>query len=524
MPILYDHANRPIVQQKLPERNPLPLAPLLSSQRDYVTDGLDIERLATLLRLADTGHTTQQAELFAQLVEKDCHLSSEEQKRINGISSQHLEWSIEPASDSQRDLDVRDFIQKELLEHDEWDDYLLAKQQAVCRGYAGIEPLWDISSGQAVIGSYRWTEPERLIFQDPKTGLLSPWPVLATDQNPQGEELPPWSMILHKQGGLAGSAVRSALLRPCSWMVVLKHYAAKDWWIFSELAGVPLRLGIYDSASSPKDRAALEQAVQGVGVDFAATISANTKIEFVQAAKNVSGAQLWELQLNFCNNEMSKAIIGSSAFAEAGKSGSYAIDTLETGVRADLTLADAKSQSCTDSRQVVTPLVGFNWGWDTANPKVVVRLKRQENLKIKSEWLEPVANRIPDEIPADWYRAEYGIPKIQGSEQSLAAVAVTVTHQDAALILAKANAPKPSEAAQLEVDALAGAGAALVDLEPVQAAILQLVQASSNFDELYAGLAALYPDLDLSQMEQVLRASLLMAESAGVEVVQDAKA
>jgi len=521
MPVLYDQFGRPINRQSKPTKRPLPVAPVLSSSREYVADGLTPEGLAFIYREADGGNIQRQAELFDQLLEKDCHLKSEEQKRVNGITSQHLDWQFTPASDSQRDLDVVNFLEKNVIGHEDWSKYKVAQQDAVCKGYAGIAPQWDTSEGQAVVSSFSWIPQKRLIFRDPATGLLSDYPRLATDEQPNGEYIPAWSLILHKQGGLPGHPVRSALFRAVTWMVIFKHFSVKDWWVFGELCGVPLRIGVYDSGSSLEDRNALERAVRGVGSDFAAVISANTQIKFEQAAKNISGAKLWELQTTFCNNEMSKAIIGSSAFSEAGKSGSYAIDTLETGVRADLILGDAQACASTDIDQLIRPLVGFNFGWNTPLPVFRPVLKRQENLKVKSEWLESVADRLGGQMPLSWYKEQYGIPELQDGDRTVADAQTSRVADLGQVVRAKVATGGSRSARQSDIDGLVDSAVETVDLSRDEDAILALIRKSTSYEEVYAGLAGLYPRMDMAALRKGLAESLLMAQVAGVKAVKD---
>lgn len=530
MPIL-DKYGRQMRSKSTPKR-PLPAAPILKSQRDYVAQGLTPEKVAPIFREADRGNVSRQAQLFEQLREHDAHVLSEDDKRRNAITSQYLDWQITPASDSQRDLDVVNFLEKYVLDHDDWIKYKRAQQTAVGQGFAGLSPEWDRSSGQAVVVNFSMVEHKRLIFQDPQTGFLRDWPLLATDEHPQGEEIHQRALFLHKHCGLSGNAAKSGVFRPVTWMMVFKHFAIKDWWVFSELCGIPLRIGYYNSSTSTEDRKTLEQALYNVGVDFAALISDGTRIEFQDAAKNVSGADLWEKQANFTNNEISKAIVGSSAFSEAGKSGSYALHTLETGVRADLTLADAQESAATDLDQWIAPLVGINFGWDTPLPKFRAVLKKQEDLKTKSEWLEPVADRVGDQMPLNWYLEQYGIPQLQPDDRTVGGAKQDPTDneiQAAKLLLAKAGGPTPEQTATRNakrIDALADTTLEMVrpDFAANEKKILQMIENADSEEAMYSGLADLYPQLTMQELEKILAQAMLAAFAEGIRTVQNESA
>ncbi len=64
----------------------------------------------------------------------------------------------------------------------------------------------------------------------------------------------------------------------------------KDWVIFCEVYGMPLRLGKYDPGASKEDKEALAIAVQTLGTDAAGIISKATEIEFLTGMSgSVSG-------------------------------------------------------------------------------------------------------------------------------------------------------------------------------------------------------------------------------------------
>ncbi len=112
------------------------------------------------------------------------------------------------------------------------------------------------------------------------------------------------------------------------WMYLLKNFALKDWAAFNEVFGMPLRLGKYDTTASPADREALVQAVRNLGSDAAGVISKATEIEFVEAASRSGGANPYQLMADFCNREMSKAVLGQTLTTDTtGATGTYAAAT-----------------------------------------------------------------------------------------------------------------------------------------------------------------------------------------------------
>lgn len=534
---ILDRNGRPITSARKTGRTPVPSAPQYSSTRSYIADGITPEKLGPMFRDADRGDVSKQSELFEMLLERDCHVLSEYTKRVNAITNHRIDWQLTPASDSQRDMDVVDFIEEHLLNHMDFTKYRKVQQMAVGHGFSAIAPEWDQSSGQAVIKRFvdqgdddKYTvglvEHKRITFVDPKTGLLRNWPLLITDDHPQGIEVQRESLILHRSEGLGSHASRIGVFRPVTWMVVFKHFSIKDWWTFSELCGIPLRIGYYDSTSTDDDRKTLERGLQGLGVDFYALLSKNTEIEFREAAKTVTGPGLWEQQGSFCNNEISKAVIGSSAFSEAGSSGNYALRTLD-GVREDLALSDAQECAATDNYQVIAPMVLANFGPETKLPRLEAVYKKQDDLETKSKWLEPFADRAGDQISLDWYMRQYGAPALQDDDQTVGSLrkkAAPSNELAAKLVRAKAGIAKKAKAYSPEQQALedhADALVARVNLDDNEEAMLDFVASyTGEIEDLPGAMLAVWDDLDMESLRTNMELGLNNASLHGRRVVQ----
>jgi len=412
--MLYDQFNRPIQRpEKKPSSRPLAAAPLTDAWREYVADGLTPVRLAGVLKEADAGDLRRQAELFDQIEERDAHIIGEISKRRNVILE--ADFDLTPASDDAKDVKIAEDVETMFSEITDWDDVLVSLQDSVGKGFSAIELEWDVSEGQAVVENFKFLEQKRFLFTD-TTGILSTIPRLVTDTDAMGIEIPAWKMMLHKYGGKSGHAVNAGLYRICAWWYLFKNYAVKDWVVFCEVYGMPLRLGKYDQGASEGDINALEVAVRTLGSDAAGVISKATEIEFITSSKGAVSTDLYENLAKFGNKEMSKAILGATLTADSDGKGSYALGNVHNDVRLDLINADARAVAATIRTQLIRPYVGFNYGWDAPVPKYSGRYKK-EDLKEHAEMLDKFADRM--DIPVSHVREKYHIPKPEKDDEIL---------------------------------------------------------------------------------------------------------
>jgi len=510
---IYDQFGRKIdlSRNKTPERAPLAVAPVLDSFREYVTDGLTPERLAAVFKAADGGDMRSQAELFEQLEEKDGHLLCERDKRRNVILD--LDFNVEPASEDARDQTVADFVRDTFEGLADWEESIVAMQDAIGKGYAAQEITWDISEGQAIPAKLEYLEQKRFLFTA-DTGLLSRIPRLLTDDNTMGIDIPAWKVLMHDYGGKSGHPTRSGIYRVAAWMTLFKHYAIKDWVIFCEIFGMPLRLGKYDQGASSDEKKALRSAISSLGSDAAGVISKSTEIEFIETVKNASG-DLYKLLASFCNGEISKALLGQTLTAEVDGKGSYAASKTHNEVRLDLLRADGRAIASTIRDQLIRPLVGFNFGWDTAIPKYSILFEEPDDLVAKSEWMSNMLERVP--MPRSFVNRSFGIPEREGNEEMVGGAAQAPEKESPKT---EKKTEKFIVAGQLgetedQIDTLTEMTLSQTSLEDLLQPAKQLLDQVTSLEEFRDRLLAVYGDMDTTALAKVMQQAFVLADQSG---------
>lgn len=521
MTTLYDQFNRPITRtEKKPDIRPLAAAPLTNAWREYVADGLTPVRLAGILKEADAGDLRRQAELFDQIEERDAHIIGEISKRRNIILD--ADFDLTPASDDAGDVKIAEDVEKMFENITDWADVLVSLQDSVGKGFSAIELEWDVSEGQAVVENFKFIEQKRFLFMD-LAGILSTVPRLVTDVDVMGTEIPAWKMMLHKYGGKSGHAVNAGLYRICAWWYLFKNYAIKDWVVFCEVYGMPLRLGKYDQGASEGDINALEIAVRTLGSDAAGVISKATEIEFITSSKGAVSTDLYENLASFGNKEMSKAILGATLTADSDGKGSYALGNVHNDVRIDLINADARAVAATIRTQLIRPYVGFNYGWDARVPNYTGRYKK-EDLKEHAEMLDKFADRM--DIPVSHVREKYHIPEPQKGDEILRSKNVPVA-------LSMQNMPYPIAAAQTKqeeanpdvFDMISDqiGNASDEHIRDMLLPIKKIIAKATTMQELKTNLMAEFSGMNSKPLGELIAKAMAAANLSGrYEVDQDA--
>jgi len=365
----------------------------------YPSAGLTPVKLASIFKQADAGDIYNQMLLFEEMEEKDAHLSSVLQTRKLAVTG--LEWEIIPFSEDAQDKKITDFVVDVLDNLPNFSDNLFDALDALGKGFSGQELEWD-NGNETIVKNIEWVHPKRFTFFN---NII---PKIITDKEPSlGEEIPPFKLWWYKYKARSGHDTRNGIMKVVAWMYLFKNYAIKDWVAFAEIFGMPIRVGKYEANASAPDIDALRAAIASIGTDAGGVISKNTEIQFVESVKQ-SSKDLYSGLAEFCNAEMSKAILGQTLTTEIGKVGSYAASETHQGVRQDLLESDCKTLSHSIRKNIFLPLVGYNYGWDAPLPFLKFHFEAPEDLKQLSEIYLNLSNIVT--IPAEHVYERFGIP------------------------------------------------------------------------------------------------------------------
>ena len=203
----------------------------------YPSVGLNPVRLASILREANDGNVRRQMELFEEMEEKDPHLFSQMQTRKLAVTG--LEWEVQPSTKEPEDQAISEFVSEQLTALEGFDAAMFDMLDAIGKGISVLEIEWDVDAeGHDVIQSLEWIHPKKLVWDYEKEVLK-----ITTRDFPEGIELPENKFVVHKYKAKSGHESRAGVMRIVAWMYMFKNFDLKDWVAFSEVYGMPLRLG-----------------------------------------------------------------------------------------------------------------------------------------------------------------------------------------------------------------------------------------------------------------------------------------
>lgn len=505
---------QPIRRQR-PVTREIAVASVRDRWSSYPSNGLTPERLTAILREADAGDLYRWAELAEEMEEKDTHLGSIMQTRKLAVLG--IDWEVMPFdSDNQQDVELAEWVRWALDQIQDWEGSMLDILDALGKGLSVSELMWQIRDGRALVDRIKWVHLKRFRFDEHDQLLLT------TDTDPMGIPLPDNKFLIHRYKARSGHSARAGIMRTVGWMYLFKNFSMKDWVAFAEVYGMPVRVGYYDSNASETDKQALLQALINIASDAAGILPKGSDIQFITDSLRAAGGDVFQALANFCNAEMSKAVLGQTLTTEVGDKGSYAASQTHQQVRQDLLEADCRSLAETLRQYLIRPLVLFNFGKAATSrlPWIKFHCEPPEDLQAKAETYRVLISDIGLPVAQDHLYEVFGVPRPEDGQQLVApptsglpALPFSTRGDLVRLILSSRRSTanrKPVD--QVVARARDRAAEIMADLDRQ---VQDLVRAASSWEELRANLIQLYADADLSELEDLIGRATMAAELYG---------
>jgi phage gp29-like protein len=457
---LFDAYGRQIVPEALREEQAAPTLAGLRNIYSVIDDsiGLTPEKAVGILRTAEFGDPWLYLELAERMEEKDLLYQGVLHTRKMAVSQ--LDIDVQAAGDHSQSLQDAEFIRDVLIDSSQVDlhDVVFKMLDSLGKGFSATEIIWDTNGCNAGTGAPEWL-PFQLKWRDPRWFMFD-WisgeellvRTLRTDgpQLPVGREswdsrltpinfrlrngssgaqigiqpatspLAPFKFITHTTLAKAGLPIRGGLARIAIWVYLFKNYVLKDWVVFAEVYGQPMRLGKYGPGATENDKAALLRAVANIGTDAAAIIPESMAIEFVESRGG--GQKSHEMYQNFCeylDKLLTIGVLGQELTTQLPRgAGSRAAAEVHDVVRRDIATDDARRVSATLNRDLVKPLIDLNRGPRRRYPQISIGFNERADLTELMAGLGPAVDRGM-RVSERWLREQFGAPEPMPGEALL---------------------------------------------------------------------------------------------------------
>jgi phage gp29-like protein len=478
---LFDAYGRPIVFEALREEQAAPTLAGIRNIYSIIDDsvGLTPEKVVGILRNAEFGDPWLYLELAERMEEKDLLYQGVLHTRKMAVSQ--LDIDVTPAGDDDQSNEDAEFVRDVLIDSNQIDlhDVVFEMLDALGKGFSATEIIWDTNGANAQSGApewlpfaLKWRDPRWFVFdwisgeqllvrtlrtdgpqlpigRDSWDSRLSPMNFRVRIGGPEfGHEigiqpatqpLAPFKFITHVTRAKAGLPIRGGLARIAIWSYLFKNYVLKDWVVFAEVYGQPMRLGKYGPGATENDKNALLQAVANIGTDAAAIIPESMAIEFVEAKGG--GQKSHEMYQKFCeylDKLLTIGILGQELTTSLPKgAGSRAAAEVHDVVRRDIATDDARRVGATLNRDLIKPIIDLNRGPRRRYPQITIGFKEAEDLSQLAQALGLFIDRGL-RVSEKWVREKFAAPEPMPGETLLR----PAEHTSAPGAIAQAEAKK----------------------------------------------------------------------------------
>ncbi len=333
----------------------------------HLAFGINPQRLGMLIRAADNGSTRDWFILCEEIEELFPHYSAVLAKRRRQVAL--LPITVEAAEDVPGAEEQADFVRKwlktQVLQHAMFDI-----TDAIGKGYSVNEIIWKTEPGCFWPEAIKWRNQRdfEVSWEDGETI----WERVDAGYRP----LVPHKFMLHAHKSKSGGAARSGITRMIAWMWMYATFTLKDWALFVQGYGLPVRLGRYGPEAGDNDKRTLWRAVRGIAGDLAAIIPKSMEMEFVQAGNVNDGSKLFSDRANWLNYEVSKMVLGGTAGTDA-ISGGHAVGQEHRAAEQDVEQFDAMLISGSVNQKIIPAMIAFTFGPQSGYPTIVIGTPEQ---------------------------------------------------------------------------------------------------------------------------------------------------
>jgi phage gp29-like protein len=402
------------------------------------------------------------------------------------------EWEVYPASDSDRDEEVAEFVRQTIYHmgtntrqsrgrdmlvnsNSGFNTFVKGMCEALILGISIGEIAWVRQGGYVVPSEIKIRDPRRFQFVLNEDGSISPR--LITIHSPvEGFPIPLRSMVIHRHWAYSNNMdpYGTGLGRQLYSLVEFRRTLLSFWLQYADKHTTPTAVGKFSLGTPEEEVKSLFTALQRLGQETAIVVPDEMDIKYLTAD---SRADVYQNLIGYIDQQISFLINGESTVGQdTGSTGSYARDQVADSVRMRKAKALSEQLEETINGTLIRWIVELNYPGAS-----VPRLRRNftdleqredpvKTVQILTQ-LQAVGYRPSD---LDWLRDKLQIPSLEKVDMS--EMQMGMGEKDGS------NQPQTTEAGESDASRVIGEsviGKMLSTAVPVESEALDF----SEFDE-----------------------------------------
>ena len=322
-------------------------------------------RARTAILNAGKGDPEKLIDIFRWARRTDLELEGAFEDRLFSLCG--LDWTIIPATDKldpdRNELDqekakeAADFCEKQLRALDDFGNFLRHNAEALLYSISVTELIWRSSKKGHEIDRMVCVEPTALWGDIQHPSLIR---VSTTEFDTEGALLAdhPNSFIVHWPKRIGPTPWASGMMTGTTLMAVSKKYGWSWFQRYTELFGMPYRIGKFHKGATNEEQKALESALKTVGTEGYGLFDERTSIEWLESARGGEGTAHEKL-IDTVNKSYSIFIRGGQLNAEVGETGggSFALGKVHERVAERIRRGDQEAEANTLREQLLRPMI-----------------------------------------------------------------------------------------------------------------------------------------------------------------------
>lgn len=392
----------------------------------YITGGTILPRRDDIL-IEEGGGGPRAIEKYMRLFNDSQTISAWE--KLTGEIIQR-KWEVDPASPSDRDEEVAEFVRqvlyrmgtntrqaygKEMLvsSNSAFDTFIRGLCESLILGISIGEICWMRQGNYIVPSEIKIRDPRRFLFVLNEDGTISPR-LLTVESSVEGIPLPLRSMVIHRHWCYSNfmDPYGTGLGRQLYSLVEFRRTLMSFWLQYADKHTTPTAVGKF-SLGTPEDEVnSLFTALQRLGQETAIVIPDEMDISWLESQGR---SEVYEKLIDYVDQQISFVINGENTVGqETGNVGSYARDQISDSVRMRKAKAFSEELDETLNATLIRWIVELNYP-GAPTPRLRRSFddleQREDPVKIVQmlTQLQAIGYEVKD---LDWVRDKLEIPSL----------------------------------------------------------------------------------------------------------------